>query len=292
VNGEQLLKQRLEPVEVQRIGAIGFGVGGIVVDFQEDAIDAGGDGGACEDGDELGLAAGDSVSGGGRLDGMRAVEDDGRERSHDRERPHVYDEIVIAEAGAALGEEDAVVPGGGDLFDGVLHVLGRDELSLLHVDGTAGFSGGDEQVGLATEEGGDLEDVAGFCDGSAMVGLVHVGEDGEAGLFSDAPQDACALDETGTPETRDRGAIRFVIRGFEDIGDAEIAGDALDGISHHAGMLFALDNAGAGDEEELATANRDVADFEVVFAHRGKDTRWRVCESDGLDEGSWKGLFC
>jgi hypothetical protein len=42
----------------------------------------------------------------------------------------------------------------------------------------------------------------------------------------------------------------------------------------------------------LATADRDVADFEVVFAHRGKDTRWRACESDGLDERAWKGLSC
>ncbi len=37
--------------------------GGVVVDLEEDAVDAGGDGGAGEDGDELGLAAGDSVGG-------------------------------------------------------------------------------------------------------------------------------------------------------------------------------------------------------------------------------------
>ena len=46
-----------------------------------------------------------------------------------------------------------------DLLDGVAHVPGGDELALLDVDGAAGFAGGDEQVGLAAEEGGDLEDV-------------------------------------------------------------------------------------------------------------------------------------
>jgi len=71
---------------------------------------------------------------------------------------HVNDEIVVAEAGAALGEDDAGVAGVSELLDGVLHVCRGDELALLHVDHAAGagggFGGGDEQISLAQRKAG------------------------------------------------------------------------------------------------------------------------------------------
>ena len=169
----------LRLIEMQGVRAVGLGVGGVVVDFEEDAVDTRSDGGAGEDGNELRLAAGDAVGGGGRLDGVGAVEDDWRECTQDGQRAHVDHEVVIAETGAALREEDARVAGGGDFFDGVLHVAGGDELTLLHVDGAAGLAGSDQQVGLAAEEGGDLQHVAGLGDGRAVRGLVHVSQDGK-----------------------------------------------------------------------------------------------------------------
>ena len=57
MEGEQSFQHALELVQVQRVGAVGFGFGGVVVDFEEDAVDAGRDRRAREDGDELGLAA-------------------------------------------------------------------------------------------------------------------------------------------------------------------------------------------------------------------------------------------
>ena len=48
---------------MESVGSVGFGVGRVVVDFEEDAIDACGYRGAGEDGNELGLATGDSVGG-------------------------------------------------------------------------------------------------------------------------------------------------------------------------------------------------------------------------------------
>ena len=62
MDGEELLEGGLEMVEVEGVGSVGFGVGGVVVDLKEDAVDACGDGGAGEDRDELRLAAGDSVA--------------------------------------------------------------------------------------------------------------------------------------------------------------------------------------------------------------------------------------
>lgn len=63
VDGEELLEGGFEVVEVEGVGAVGFGVGGVIVDFEKNAVDACGYGGAGEDGNELGLAAGDSIGG-------------------------------------------------------------------------------------------------------------------------------------------------------------------------------------------------------------------------------------
>ena len=62
VDGEQGFEDGLETVEVEGVGSVGLGLGGVVVDLEEDAVDAGGDGGAGEDGDEFGLATGDAVA--------------------------------------------------------------------------------------------------------------------------------------------------------------------------------------------------------------------------------------
>ena len=269
--GEERLKQRLEELEVEGVGSVGFGVGGVVVDFKKEAVDAGGDGGAGEERNELRLAAADTVGRGGLLHGVRAVKDDRGQRAHDGERAEIDDQIVVAEAGAALGEKDAPVAGGANFFDGVGHVPGGDELALLNIDGAPGFSGGDEQVGLAAEEGGDLEDVDGFGGDFAVGGLVDVGEDGKAGFAGEAAEDARALEKAGAAKAFDAGAVGLVVAGFEDEGDAEVGGDALQGVGHGADVGFAFDDAGAGDEEEPARANLHRADFKRV-AHEGDFT--------------------
>jgi hypothetical protein len=154
--------------------------------------------------------------------------------------------------------------------------VGGDELALLDVDGAVvglgGLGGGDEEIGLATEEGGDLHDVDGFGGDAAVFGGVDVGEDGEAVGFGDGAEDACAFDESGAAEAVDGGSVGLVVAGLEDVGDAEVGGDALDGVGHHAGVGLGLDDAGAGDEEELAVADGDVADLEGVVGcvtHKG-----------------------
>jgi hypothetical protein len=44
-------------------------------------------------------------------------------------------------------------------------------------------------------------------------------------------------------------------------------------------VLLAFDDAGAGDEEELAAADGHVADFEVVLRHWGQDITRRQSAS-------------
>src|SRR4051812_49813046 len=49
-----------------------------------------------------------------------------------------------------------------DLGDRMAHVRGGEELPLFDVDGATGVRRGDQQVGLARQERGDLEDVCDF----------------------------------------------------------------------------------------------------------------------------------
>jgi hypothetical protein len=96
-----------------------------------------------------------------------------------------------------------------------------------------------------------------------LLGGVDVGEDGEAVLLGDAAEDACAFSEAGAAEAVDGGAVGLVVAGFEDVGDAEVGGDALDGVGHAAGVRLGLDDAGAGDEKQRAAADGDAAEVEA-----------------------------
>ena len=68
------------------------------MDFHEDAVHAGGDARRRQRLDELRLARGHAVAGARQLQAVRDVVDDRiAERPQDRKRPHVDDEIVVAE---------------------------------------------------------------------------------------------------------------------------------------------------------------------------------------------------
>ena len=57
---------------------------------------------------------------------------------------------------------------------------GRQELTLLDVDGAPGLGRRDEQVGLAAQEGGNLQHVGDLGGGRGLRRLVDVGEHGHA----------------------------------------------------------------------------------------------------------------
>jgi hypothetical protein len=101
-----------------------------------------------------------------------------------------------------------------------------------------------------------------------VVGLVDVGEDGKSGRLGEAAEDPGALDQAGAAEAVDGGPVGLVVGGLEDVGNGEVGGDALDCVCHLADVGFALDNARAGDEEELGVAvdaaDGDIGDLEVL----------------------------
>jgi hypothetical protein len=147
---------------------------------------------------------------------VRGVEDHREaELPHDDQAAHVHYQIAVTEGGPALGQQDSGVAGGGDLLGRQPEVVRRQELALLEVDDTARASGLEQEVGLAAEEGGDLEDIGDFGGRAGLPGLVNVREDGVARRL-DAGQDAEAFLEPRPAVGRDAGAVGLVERGFEN----------------------------------------------------------------------------
>jgi hypothetical protein len=163
---------------------------GVGVGFQEHAGDADRDRGAGQDGHEAAVAAGAVAHPARLLHRMGGVEDHRVAGfGHDRQGAHVVDQGVVAKADAALGQQHVGVAGVGHLGGDVLHVPGRQELALLDVDRTAGAGGGDQEVGLAAQEGRDLQHVHGLGQQRALAGFVHVGQHRQAGHFADLGKD-------------------------------------------------------------------------------------------------------
>jgi len=166
------------------------------------------------------------------------------------------------------------------------HVPRRDKLALLYIDSATRSSSGEEQVRLAAEEGRDLQHIHSIGDRGAIFHLMDIGKHRQPCGFGHATQDAAAFRKARPTKAADRGAIGLVITGFEYIGDAEIAGDALDGVCHLARVSFALNNARPSDEKETAGANMNSADFKF-FDHESYLTIKRCAIARLRNPSSW-----
>src|SRR5258707_15743366 len=96
---------------------------------------------------------------------------------------------------------------------------------------------------------------------------MHVGENRNLQLLFDLFQNAKTFFDTGAAEAANRRTIGLVVAGFEDEGKLQRPGHAFDDLGHADGMLFALNDAGTGNEEQLPRSNADVADLE--FSRQG-----------------------
>src|ERR1700730_18319597 len=180
---------------------------------------------------------------------MRRVKHYRRELAHDGERAHVHDQIVVAETRSALGNKRLTIPGIAALVDRVLHVPGRNELSLLDVHRTPGKRRRHNELGLAAEEGRNLQHVNHLGDGSHVGHLVNVGEHRDVYFVFHLLQNAQAFFHPRPAITTDRGSVRLVIRRFEDKREIKRTYHTLDDLRHAQHMLFAFNYTGSGNEE-------------------------------------------
>ena len=197
----------------------------------------------------------------GPLDAVRGVDDDGTaEALHDGDGADVDDEIVVAERRArARSGGSLALPALSDLLDGVLHVVGREELALFDVDRLARSGRGQEQIGLPAEEGRDLEDVEDRGRGALdLRRLVDVGEDGNAELVAlISARMSQALLQARAAERIDRRAVGLVEGGLEDERDVRASAQtASSAPGEGEGLAAAFDDARAGDQEKLRPGRR------------------------------------
>jgi hypothetical protein len=163
---------------------------------------------------------------------------------------HVVNEAVVAEEGAAFGEEGVDISRGGDFVEGVLHFPRGHELAFFDVDRFARRSGGKQQVGLPTQERGNLQHIHMMSDRGGLIGFVKIGGDGDGQLFPHRREDLEAFVHADAALGMGAGTIGFVERSFEDVRNAELLRDRLDGGGNLQAGVERLNDAWPGDDEE------------------------------------------
>src|SRR5690606_35020327 len=188
------------------------------------------------------------------------------------EAARIHDEMVIAERIASLGQNDLVVPRGLDLAHRLVHVVRRDELSVLDVDHGPGLSGRHDELGLHAEIRRDLQDIDDLGGRRGLRRVVDVGQDRQLELPLDLLEQLQPFLEARTLVVVERAAVVLLERRLEDQRHAEILGDPFQSLggAHHQRLGF--DDARSADQKQSIGPAVDIADSYVLFAHR--ESRW------------------
>lgn len=103
---------------------------------------------------------------------------------HDRQSAKIAHERIVAEADAALRQQDVGIAGFNDLHQDVFHVPRRKKLALFHVDDRPRFRGCDEKVRLPAQERRDLQDIDDLGDRGTLVFRMNIGQHRHAAGFA------------------------------------------------------------------------------------------------------------
>ena len=205
----------------------------------------------------LGTASRHASGGVGLLQRVGDVDDDGHAGLlHLGYAAHVDDEVAVAEGSAAFGKGNLCASGGAHLVDGKAHRRGCQELSLLDIHHLAGLGRCHKQVGLAAEEGRNLQDVDVLGGHFGLLGQVDVGDDGHAELGAHLCQHLQRLFVADAGERVDARAVGLAVAAFEDVGDAQAAAQRHNLRRDVECHVLALDYAGAGQQEKVADGRR------------------------------------
>ncbi|MNT24078.1 hypothetical protein D3C72_1595320 [compost metagenome] len=199
------------------------------------------------------------------LQRVRDVEDDGQVVTgllHDAKAQHVDHQVVIAEAGAAVAQDQLIVARFLEFFDDIGHLPRAEELRLLDVDDFACFCQGHDEVRLAREEGGQLQHVDHFGHLLRLPWLMHVGNHGHAERRLDVLEDAHAFFQARAAIGMDRRAVGLVEAGLEHIGNAQFLRHAHIFFAGAHGKIARFEHVDAAKQREAAgIADVDAMDF-------------------------------
>src|SRR5690606_21205992 len=107
-----------------------------------------------------------------------------------------------------------------------------------------------QKIGLAAEEGRNLQDVNRFGDRSALFDFMNVRQYGQAELLADFGEDGERRLEADTALGMRRSPVRLVEAGLEDEANPDLLRDLLQRGRDFEGMVAAFELARARDQSE------------------------------------------
>ncbi len=235
-----------EGVDCQSLLAVGAGAGGLVVDLDEQAIGAGGDGAAGEGADEACVAG-----------GVRRVDDHRQPAAHlqQRQRRQVEREAhtVLERADAALAEDHRRVARSEDVVGSAEQLVDGAAEPALQQHRAADAAEAPQQGNVLHATGPDLQQIDGLGEGVDVTFAEHLADDGQASGPADIAQHAQAVGPRPVPAVGVRADLGDAGAQHRGAGVADGAGDAAD-----AGVV--VDAAGTGDHRQGRTSKDDAAD--------------------------------
>ena len=151
----QLIQEQGHVGEGNHVGTIAERGVRIWVGLEEQSIRARRHGATREHRRKFALATGLVAATARELHRMRCVEEHGPPGpAQQRNRPHVGDEVVVAEGRTPFGQEELAAAGLRGLPGHLFHLSGGKELSLFKVHNPAGADGGSNQIVLIGNDGG------------------------------------------------------------------------------------------------------------------------------------------
>ena len=109
---------------------------------------------------------------------------------------------------------------------------------------------------------GNLQHVHDFGHGGDVGHLMHVSQYRNVHFVFHFLQNAQAFLHARPAIAADRSAVRLVVGRFEDEREIQRTRHALDDLRHAQRVIFALNHAGPGNEEQIASADANVIDLE------------------------------
>ena len=164
-------------------------------------------------------------------------------------RSHIRDQGVVAKTVPAFRDEILLTSERLELLRNILNVPWRKKLAFFHIHDPAGLRGRFQQIGLAAEKCGDLEDVDPLTSDRGLLFIVDVGRHRDSQFLSDSVQQLATLEAIHSSKGVDGTPIGLVVARLEDEIDIHRLRDLLDSRSDIEKELFGFDDTRAENED-------------------------------------------
>lgn len=239
------------------VGSVRQGLGWIFVGFDEEAVATSGYSRSCEDGGKMAVATRVVSSPAGSLNRVGGIKHNVQSQFlHPIYGTHVCDKIIVTETGSPLGKKEGFASGKSQFFRDIFYIPRRKELTFFDIHRPAGGTGCGDEIGLAAQEGRNLEHIEKLACDFDFAGGMDVGCHRHSQIGTDFCEQLASVMDPQTSEGMGRRAIGFVVGSLENEADAFAIADGFEFPGHPAREGRALNDTGAKDEEEFAAPDR------------------------------------